>query len=139
MDADKLDELERLLRLATTRPWKANTADKTGEDWLICSLGNSNEDGQDWIVTTDRIHASELDGDAKFDAALIVAAVNALEDLVARARRVAELEALNKLQSDAANLASDVIEGKISVADAREKAAELRARSAALQTKGPTT
>jgi hypothetical protein len=87
MDADKLDELERLLRLATTRPWKANTADKTGEDWLICSLGNSNEDGQDWIVTTDRIHASELDGDAKFDAALIVAAINALPELVAMGRR----------------------------------------------------
>ena len=91
-----LDELEKLLRLATTRPWKANTADKTGEDWLICSLGNSNEDSQDWIVTTDRIRASELDGDAKFDAALIVAAINALPGLLESARRVERLEAALK-------------------------------------------
>jgi len=94
-----LEELEKLLRLATTRPWKANTADKTGEDWLICSLGNSNEDGQDWIVTTDRIRASELDGDAKFDAALICAAINALPGLIESARRVEEMrEELDKEQ-----------------------------------------
>lgn len=87
-DPTDTKKLRELLALATTRPWKANTADKTGEDWLIGSLGNSNEDGQDWIVTTDRVRASELDGDAKFDAALIVAAVNALPALLD------ELEAL---------------------------------------------
>jgi len=83
--------LKKLLAEATNRPWKANTADKTGEDWLIASLGNSNEDGLDYIVTTDRVRASELDGDAKADAALIVAAVNALPGLLA------EVEVLRRL------------------------------------------
>ena len=87
------DELERLLAEATNRPWKMNTADKTGEDWLIASLGNSNEDGFDYIVTTDRVRASELDGDAKADAALIVAAVNALPELVALRKEVGRLRA----------------------------------------------
>ena len=123
MDADKLDELERLLSEGTKPPLEVKV-NRAGNP----TIGPVGSEGMiaPWIVSDE-------------DAALIVAAINALEELVAMARRVAELEALNKLQSDAANLASDVIEGKISVAEAREKAAELRARSAALQTKGPTT
>lgn len=85
-----MDELKKLLAEATNRPWKMNTADKTGEDWLIASLGNSNEDGLDYIVTTDRVRASELDGDAKADAALICAAVNALPELLAENEKLRE-------------------------------------------------
>jgi hypothetical protein len=67
---------------------------------------------------------------------LAVAAVNALPEHLAR---IAELEAENErqkalieLQGDVADLASDVLEGKITNDAARKAAAELRARHAAL-------
>jgi hypothetical protein len=59
----------------TTGPWRVETRENEGHNWLIASLGAS-EDGKDYIVTTDGVHASEYDGDAKSDAEFIVWARN---------------------------------------------------------------
>lgn len=66
---------------ATNMPWLAVSGPVTGEDWLI-GLGSS-RDGQDYHVTTDRVRASEYDGDAKSDAAFIAAARTDVPALVA--------------------------------------------------------
>ena len=119
----ELEDLKKLLAEATNRPWKANTADKTGEEWLIASLGNSNEDGLDYIVTTDRVRASELDGDAKADAALIAAAVNALPGMIARVEEMERLKTRVKTLETAlgpfAQFADDVKNGGIQLANSR--------------------
>ncbi len=66
----------------TKLPWIATTVEKTGNDWLICYVGNDYEN-MEWIITTDGIHASEMNGsDAKDDAAFIVKAVNNHQKLV---------------------------------------------------------
>ena len=62
-------------------PVKAQ-GDFTGDDWLICSFGNSGEDGRDWVLVTDSVRASELadcyfPSDAKHDAEFLVQLLDA--------------------------------------------------------------
>lgn len=52
------------------------------ENWLICSFGNSNEDGKDWHLVTDQVRGSamgdfEFPEDAKMDAIRTAAVLNA--------------------------------------------------------------
>ncbi len=76
------DELFALAEGASNRPWRTNTADKIGQDWLIASFGYDNETDADIILTTDCIRGSEFDGDgALADAAFIAALVNTLPDI----------------------------------------------------------
>lgn len=65
-------------------PVKAQN-DWNGDDWLICSFGNSNEDGKDWVLATDAVRASELvdcyfPSDAKHDAEFLVRLLTAYRD-----------------------------------------------------------
>lgn len=77
--------LDRLAARASNRPWKADTTEHVGENWMIGSviMCGSAEDADgakysDWIVTTDRIHASEFNGEgAAADAAFIAELANA--------------------------------------------------------------
>lgn len=51
-------------------------------NWMICSFGNSNEDGRDWFLVTDNVRASEVadrdfPADAKLDALRVAAILNA--------------------------------------------------------------
>lgn len=51
-------------------------------NWMICSFGNSGEDGCDWFLVTDNVRASSTLGldfpdDAKMDALTVAAIVNA--------------------------------------------------------------
>lgn len=79
-------------RRATTGPWRCNTADHAGEDWLIGSFGND-EDRGDMILTTDRVHASQLDGDgAGADVDFIVLCRNNIAQIVDGLRVAALLD-----------------------------------------------
>jgi len=81
MDADKLEELERLLK-----------AGAQGEEWRVSNRDPVRVvDGTGaYIALCDPHHKGDPLQETR--AALIVAAINALEELVAMGRRVAELE-----------------------------------------------
>jgi hypothetical protein len=101
MTNEKLDELERLLKAGTPGPWWVQAAEDSPKDishiWRAAPNPATYKGGQSksWIAT---VLKSEYHGDvvsvAPNDAALIVSAINALPELVARGRRVAELEVL---------------------------------------------
>jgi hypothetical protein len=57
----------------TTYPWIVDMTE-SGKNWTVCTVGTSNVDGCTYEVTTDRVHASELAGDARDDAYLIACA-----------------------------------------------------------------
>ena len=78
IETARLSEIAERWADSTTGHWVIVT-DKTkvGEDWLV-GFGNSAIDGMDYYITTNRVHASELDGDAKIDAELVV---NAKKDI----------------------------------------------------------
>ncbi len=78
----KVKEWRELTVRASTPPWKAAPGEDIGKDWLIASLGESGEDGHQWLVTTDCVHASELTGDAKTDAEYIAATRQAMPVLL---------------------------------------------------------
>lgn len=82
-----LTDLERLYlleRAATTAPWKADTVQHAGENWMIGSIINTGSgEYADHIVSTDNIRASQVDsGDAKSDAEFIAAMRNAAPKLI---------------------------------------------------------
>lgn len=65
---------------AKMAPVMASTDDAS--NWLICSFGNSSEDGCDWHLVTDTVRASmmadlEFPDDAKMDALRVAAVLNA--------------------------------------------------------------
>ncbi len=92
MDADKLDELERLLKAGTPGPWTrdgiviAHLPKPSGMPKEVCLLG---------YPLHHPLDRSPPFPNADENAALICAAINALEELVAMGRRVAELEREN--------------------------------------------
>lgn len=67
-------------------PWQVTNDPSDG--WLVCSLGSDGEDGKDYYVTTDGVHASELDGGARPDAEFIA---NAPRDIKRLARAYVKL------------------------------------------------
>jgi hypothetical protein len=105
MDADKLDELERLLAEATPGPWYL--ADWTSDDGLdLTTIEARNPEvlrpGQS-SIWPDGIECSRVAETAQGerpleDAALIVAAINALPELVAMGRERTELQAVFEAQ-----------------------------------------
>lgn len=82
--------LRKLLAEAQHLPWLC-VANSTGDNWTIATFGNSSEDGNDYELTTDRVRCSEYRGDAKHDAALCAAAVNALPALLDAAEERSKL------------------------------------------------
>jgi hypothetical protein len=89
--AEQRQEWARLAEAATTAPWTVEAGEYSGKDWLIgivaVHLGGS-MDGQSYAVTTDHVHASELDGDARTDAAFIAASRAAVPALLADVDRL---------------------------------------------------
>lgn len=68
---------------ASTAPWKLDTTQNLGDNWMIGTLlwvgSDEDKDGQfsDYIVTTDRVRASEFTGQGpQADAAFIALARN---------------------------------------------------------------
>jgi hypothetical protein len=83
---ERIAELRALDAAAANAPWKAESP-FTGNDWLVCSLGSDFE-SKHWAVVTDGVHASDLRGCAREDAALIAAARNALPELLDEIERL---------------------------------------------------
>lgn len=79
---DQLVRWAEITQKASTPPWKAAVGEDFGQDWLICSIGNSAIDARDHIVTTDRVRASEFLGDAQTDAVFIAEARTAMPILL---------------------------------------------------------
>jgi hypothetical protein len=102
VQAEELAELERLSEQATIGPWIART--DMDEGWLVCSLGNSSEDGNDWHVMTTPMSCSELNGDAKTDAAFIAAAREAVPRLIAEVRKMTALYEAQRNTTNAVDL-----------------------------------
>ncbi len=79
----KAQEAEAIALLpdrAWMKPVRASA--NPGEGWLICSFGNSGNDGQDWHLVTDNVRASGMEDamfpeDAKTDAHAVAALCNA--------------------------------------------------------------
>ena len=94
LTAAQLDALEALHRAATPAPWRSDTRERMGVNWpvgavLDCGCAEDGDKYSDYIVSTDRIHASEMvSGDAKADSELIAAVRNVLPKLLAAARAV---------------------------------------------------
>lgn len=81
---DRKAQEAEALALLPDRAWMAPVMATTdaGSGWLICSFGNSSEDGMDWHFVTDRVRASmtvdlEFPDDAKMDALRVAAVLNA--------------------------------------------------------------
>ncbi len=80
---DQKAQENEALALLPDRAWMAPVMASTADNnWLICSFGHSNNDGQDWNLVTDHVNASALGDamfpiDAKTDAHAIAALCNA--------------------------------------------------------------
>jgi hypothetical protein len=119
MDADKLEELERLLSEGTKPPLEVKV-NRAGNP----TIGPVGSEGMiaPWIVSDE-------------DAALIVAAINALPGLVAMGRRVERLEAALQEIADPQLMFA----GPLCCGDAVADAWELFGDIARAALKGPTT
>ena len=97
---------------ASTGPWRINTLQNVGQDWLVGTVAiKTGFDGEhaDWIVTTDKVHASQMwAGDAKSDAEFIAHSRTDIPDLC---DRVEKLEAERALWSTAHLVLSLIAEG----------------------------
>jgi hypothetical protein len=82
----RLDEWARLASRASTGPWRIDLSKNVGNNWLVAEFGGD-DDGHSYIVTTDNVHASELEGHgAKADAEFVAAARVALPVLIEAVR-----------------------------------------------------
>lgn len=129
MTPEKLGELETLLKAGTPGPWDRRP-NGDGDAAIWCqhyAIGTIYQD-------------SPSRNKRRNNAALIVAAINALPELVAMARRVAELEALLE-QADviAETLQENIAESGDDTGSLGIVMGFRLLLAAALQTKGPTT
>ncbi len=82
-----LDRLVEINEKLTAGPWKADTTENLGENWCICSsMGRSSIDDKDYILTTDRVRASQVEGDSKTDAEGLAELRNLLPRIIAELR-----------------------------------------------------
>ena len=90
---DRLDEIKARLGAATPSPWKADTIENVGNNWLIGTVLNagSDQEGAQWIVTTDGLHASECtSGGAEEDTQFIAHSPDDIKWLIAEVERLEE-------------------------------------------------
>ena len=99
MTDEQLAELRRLASKATTPPWRVATDADVDDNWLV-GFGRSVHDNQTYYVTTDHVHASELEGDAKTDAEFVAACRTAVPKL------------LDALDSQSVELRDEMIRGQ---------------------------
>lgn len=81
---ERLAEIKARCAKASTAPWIWETGPYSGSNWLI----GSSVDGLDYHITTDHVHASELNGDAKTDAEFIANARQDIPWLIAMIERL---------------------------------------------------
>lgn len=89
----RLAEVKEAREKATPGPWKVeanSTKQISGDNWPVaCGFGQSEIDSLFYAVTTDKVPASEVTGDAKTDAEFVILSRNfAFEEIVERMARV---------------------------------------------------
>ena len=99
MNEEQLQAIEERANKASTAPWIVEAGEYSGRDWMIGSvamfLGASCWDDKCYTVTTNQVHASELEGDAKTDAEFIAYAREDVPALIAEVKRLrAKLDAM---------------------------------------------
>lgn len=83
-DVDHITELTAEVKGLLSRnsnPWRSDTKENSGDNWLIASFGRDHKD-IDWILTTDSVRASGLHSDADDDVRFCVAARRLLMALI---------------------------------------------------------
>ena len=92
MTEQELQAIEERANKATNAPWIVEAGEYSGRNWLI---GGSAVDGKTYFVTTQNVHASELEGDASTDADFIAHARADVPALIAEVRSLrAKLDAV---------------------------------------------
>ena len=99
MTEQELQAIEERASKATPGAWIVEAGEYSGRDWMIGSvamfLGASCWDDKCYTVTTNQVHASELEGDAKTDAEFIAYAREDVPALIAEVKRLrAKLDAM---------------------------------------------
>ena len=99
MNESQLKAIEERANKASNAPWIVEAGDYSGANWMIGAtsvfLGGSAWDDKSYYITTQNVHASELEGDAKTDAEFIAHARSDVPALIAEVRRLrAKLDAV---------------------------------------------
>jgi hypothetical protein len=102
MEMTTLDELENLLKAGTPRPWFLSGVrfKMNGSDWHGVMSYNEAKKQDDNVCL---VGYDPRTGEGHADAALIVAAINALPGLLESARRVEKLETRDRVLIDVAS------------------------------------
>ena len=99
MNESQLKAIEERANKASNAPWIVEAGDYSGANWMIGAtsvfLGGSAWDDKSYYITTQNVHASELEGDAKTDAEFIAHAREDVPALIAEVKRLrAKLDAM---------------------------------------------
>lgn len=86
---DQIAAARALADAATNGEWQARNDMDDG--WLVASFGCSGDDAKDYYVMACGVRASEVDGDAKTDAAFIAASRTLVPQLATLLERACEL------------------------------------------------
>ncbi len=90
MNESQLKAIEERANKASNAPWIVEAGDYSGANWMIGAtsvfLGGSAWDDKSYYITTQNVHASELEGDAKTDAEFIAHAREDVPALIAEVR-----------------------------------------------------
>ena len=83
LETDRLfSRCEELLPMMTG-PWRTDEPRKFGDNWLVANFG-ADQEGREWLLTTDCVRASEYSGDARADAEFCAIARVLIPRLIAR-------------------------------------------------------
>jgi hypothetical protein len=104
---DEIEKIKASASLCGLHPWRTNTKDKTGEDWLVCSFGNDH-DGSDYIVTTDGVPGMAYESDGAKAEAEHVALCSPLNMGFLAALVTATLKAFQDMKTENERLATDL-------------------------------
>ena len=111
MNESQLKAIEERANKASNAPWIVEAGDYSGANWMIGAtsvfLGGSAWDDKSYYITTQNVHASELEGDAKTDAEFIAHAREDVPALIAEVRALwskldaVPVEAIRKVRTAA--------------------------------------
>src|SRR5690625_2575930 len=100
MKPEELEAIRKRAEVATTAPWKVESGEFSGDNWLITYTG-ADVDGVEYFVTTDSVRGSEMDGDTASDAQFIAHARTDIPKLLA------EIDRLSNRLGEAEDLLSE--------------------------------
>lgn len=108
---EELEAIRERVKNATTAPWKVESGEFSGDNWLIAYTG-ADESGTEYYITTNNVRGSEMDGDTKSDAQFIAHARTDIPRLLAEIERLGDIlhDAYIEIQRGKGGRAIDIIE-----------------------------